>query len=134
MPVAERSQVNSSALRRAPYRRNVSGLLMILATARAMDSGSLSAAAPLSVVSELCQRGGVGHHRGCARRQRLQRRQPEGFVRAGRERDVGGGQDRRDGVAAADEAGERDRQPGGLPLQTRPHGAFAHHDELRIDT
>src|SRR3954464_12765202 len=104
MPAAARGQVNCSARRRALLRRSPSGLLMIDVTARAMASGSLSAVAPLSVVRISASAGVWGPPGGGAGRQRLEGRQPERFVRPGRERDVGGGEDGRDGVATADEA------------------------------
>ena len=46
-------------------------------------------------------------------------REAEGLVGARGQGDVGGGQDGRDGVAAADVTGEGHRQPRGLTLEPR---------------
>ena len=83
---------------------------------------------------DLGERRRSGDHRGRAARQRLKGRQPERFVRPGCERDVGRRQDGRDGVAAADEAGEVDGQAGGLALEPGAHRALPDHDQPGVDT
>ncbi len=54
-------------------------------------------------------------------------------MRPGRQRDVGRGEDGRDGVAAADEPGEVDGQAGGLALQPGAHRALPDHYQPGVD-
>ena len=106
---------------------------MIEVTARAIASGSLSAAAPLSAVRISARADVRDTTGGCAAGQRLEGRQPERLMRTGGQCDVGAGQDRCDGVAAADVAGEVDGKAGGLPFEPCPQRSLAYHDESGVD-
>ena len=105
---------------------------MMEVTACAMACGSLSAAAPLSVVrisasAEVRETtAGVPH----ARASRAAR--PNVSCGSGCECDVGCRQDGGDGVTASDVAGEVDGQAGGLAFEPGPHRAFADDHEPGI--
>jgi hypothetical protein len=86
---------------------------MMEVTARAMASGSLSAAAPLSVVSISARADVRDTAAGVPHASASSAASPNVSCGPG-ERDIGGRKDARDGVTAADEAGEVHGQSGGL--------------------
>jgi hypothetical protein len=106
---------------------------MIVFTAAAMASGSLSAATPLPAVTIGERRRSRGDG-GRAAGERFQGGQPERLVRPRSQRDVCGREDRRDGVATADEPDEVDGQPDCLALQLGPQRTIPHDDEPGIHT